>query len=134
LETLTFREKCSYVASQSGITLLISLSLNARSVRLPAKVDTGAAFCIFQREYAEHLGIDVEGGQYQKVSTAAGHFDAYGHTVTLSCFEWEFQSVVYFAAPTDFSRNVVGRVGWLDHFRLGLIDHDSMLFLSLYDD
>ena len=42
--------------------------------------------------------------------------------------------MVYFAAPADFSRSVVGRSGWLQHFRLGLIDYDTMLLLSHYDD
>ena len=68
------------------------------------------------------------------MSTAAGSFDAYGHNVTLSCFEWELETIVYFAAHEGFTRNVVGRSGWLQQFRLALIDHDSMLFLSHYDD
>ncbi len=42
--------------------------------------------------------------------------------------------MVYFAAPPDFPRSVVGRIGWLQHFRLGLIDHDTALFLSHHDD
>lgn len=113
----------------------ISLRVGAdRAVRLFAKVDTGASFCIFPREYAEQLGLYVEGGHHQVVATAAGQFDAYGHTVTLCCFDWEFEAMVYFAAPPDFPRSVVGRIGWLQHFRLGLIDHDTALFLSHHDD
>jgi len=54
--------------------------------------------------------------------------------VTLSCFDWEFETMVYFAARDEFTRNVVGRSGWLQYFRLGLIDHDAILFLSHYDD
>jgi hypothetical protein len=99
-----------------------------------AKVDTGASLCIFQREYAEQLGIDVESGQLQVVSSVNGQFEVYGHTVTLTCLDWEFETTVYFAAVADFTRNVVGRSGWLEHFRLGLIDHDEVLFLSHYDD
>lgn len=100
-----------------------------------AKVDTGASFCIFQRDYAEQVGItSVESGVYQPVSTATGSFDAYGHALVIGCLDWEFETTVYFAAPPGYSRNVVGRVGWLQHFRLGLIDHDSLLLLSHYDD
>jgi hypothetical protein len=29
---------------------------------------------------------------------------------------------------------VLGRVGWLNRVRLGLIDYDGRLFLSAYDD
>jgi hypothetical protein len=103
-------------------------------VRLLAKVDTGATFCIFQRDYAEQLGVDLERGRYQEVRTQTGRFDTYGHTMNLACLGWEFETVVYFAALEEFNRNVVGRVGWLEHFRVGLIHHDSKLFLSRYDD
>ena len=99
VETLTFRLKYNYAASKTGVEVPVTLRVvGARAVRLLAKVDTGASFCIFQREHAEELGIDVERG------------------------------------VPDFSRNVVGRLGWLQYFRLGLIDHDTALFLSHYED
>ena len=126
--------KIGYQGSQSGIEIPIELSLATRSVRLLAKVDTGAAICIFQRDYAEELGIDVESGLYQKVGTQTGTFDTFGHTVNLSCLDWQFETMVYFAVLRDLTRNVVGRIGWLEHFRLGLIDYDSTLYLSHYDD
>ena len=113
------------------ITLKVA---EARAVRLLAKLDTGASFCVFQRAYAEQLGIDVESGQIEVVNTPTGSFDAYGHALKLSCFDWEFETTVYFAASPDYLRNVVGRAGWLQHFRLGLIDHDALLLLSHYDD
>jgi hypothetical protein len=135
LETLTFRSKYGYSHSKAGIEIPIFLKVDdARSVRLLAKVDTGASFCIFQRDYADQLGIDVESGLREVVSTPTGRFVAYGHTVTLSCMDWDLETTVYFAAQFDFHRNVLGRFGWLERFRLGLVDHDAMLFLSHYDD
>jgi len=136
LDTLTFQSKHDYSDAQAGIEVPISLAVaGERTVRLRAKVDTGASFCIFQREYAEQLGIEVESGRHQEVRTAnGGSFSVYGHMVTLSCLDWEFETMVYFATPDEFKRNVVGRTGWLQHFRLGLIDHDAVLFLSHYDD
>jgi Aspartyl protease len=135
LETLTFRSKYNYSNASTGIEVPISLGLgDARFVRLLAKVDTGASFCIFPREYAEELGLNVEGGHHQVVGTAAGRFDAYGHTLTLGCFDWEFAAMVYFAAPANFPRSVVGRSGWLQHFPFGLIDYDAILLLSHHDD
>lgn len=136
LETLTFRSKFDYSNAREGIEVEIALAVDgARTVRLRAKVDTGASFCIFQREYAEQLGIEVERGQHQEVRTAnGGSFSVYGHMVTLFCLDWQFQTMVYFAAMEEFKRNVVGRSGWLQYFRLGLVDHDAILFLSHYDD
>ncbi len=137
MQTLTFRSTYSYSGSDNGIEIPISLRVvgSERPVRLLAKVDTGASFCIFQRDYAEQLGIDVESGEHRRISTAAGgSFDAYGHPMILSCLDWEFETTVYFAAPLGFRRNVVGRSGWLQHFRLAVIDHDAILHLSHYDD
>jgi len=135
MQTLTFLSTYTYSSSASGIEIPISLRVGTeRAVRLLAKVDTGASFCIFQRDYAEQLGIEVESGIHERVTTAAGSFDAYGHRLMLSCLDWEFETTVYFAAPPDFPRNVVGRTGWLQHFRLAVIDHDLILHLSQYDD
>ena len=135
METLTFRLRRGYADSGLGIELPITISSGpGRSVSILAKVDTGAACCIFQREYAEELGIDVEKGQQTKFRTATGSFETYGHQVALSCFEWDFEAVVYFAQAHEFSRNVLGLQGWLDKLRFGLVHHDQSLFLSHYDD
>ena len=31
-------------------------------------------------------------------------------------------------------KNVLGRAGWLDRVRLGLVDHDSILYLAPYEE
>jgi len=134
VETLTFQCHYDYSVSTTGIEVPIGLRISGRSVRLLAKVDTGASFCIFNRGYAEQLGLEVESGIHQVVSTVTGEFDVYGHKLTLSCLDWEFPTTVYFAAMPEYRRNVVGRSGWLQQFKLGLVDHDGALFLSQYDD
>ncbi len=135
MDTLTFRSRFDYSPSENGVGMPVTLEVDRlRRVRLLAKVDTGASFCIFQRDYAEQLGIDVEAGEHVVVGTAIGRFDVYGHTLKLVCLDWEFDAKVYFAAPPEFKRNVLGRAGWLDRFRLGIVDHDATLFLSHYDD
>ncbi len=105
-----------------------------RAVSLLAKVDTGAANCIFQREYAEALGLTVEDGLSKRFSTATGTFSAFGHNVKLSCFDLEFDSTVYFATQYEFPRNVLGLEGWLDRLRFGLVHYDRTVFLSHYDE
>lgn len=130
-----FHERYSYFNARTGIEVPVTLTTDGdRTVRLLAKVDTGVAFCIFQREYGDQLGIEVETGVRQIVGTANGSFETYGHSVTLTCFHWTFETVVYFAAAEQIHRNVVGRVGWLEHFRIGIADHDSFLLLSRYDE
>jgi hypothetical protein len=135
METLAFRTKYAYSPSASGIEIEVGLRAGISDpIRFLAKIDTGASFCIFQRDYAEQLGIEVEDGVRQSILTATGSFGAFGHSVRLRCLDWEFETIVYFAEPRDFNRNVLGRAGWLQRFRVAIIDHDSTLYISEFND
>ncbi len=135
METLSFKAKHEYSPLTSGIELEVRMSArNGPSIRFLAKIDTGASFSIFQRDYAEQLGIEVESGVPKQVGTATGTFDTFGHTVTLACLDWEFETFVYFAVHPEFNRNVLGRAGWLQRFRLAIVDHESTLYLSEFND
>lgn len=80
------------------------------------------------------LGLILESGYPQRIETAMGTFLAYGHEVSLLAMDCEFVTTVFFAALPGFFRNVLGRRGWLDRLRLGVIDYDGELYSSLYDD
>jgi hypothetical protein len=41
--------------------------------------------------------------------------------------------MVYFFADQRIGKNLLGRVGWLDRVRLGVADHDHLLYLAAYD-
>ena len=120
--------------AQLGIEVPVELHLADMSIRLTAKIDTGATYCFFQREYAEALELNVEAGQHQIVKTVNGEFLTFGHFVELSCIEQRTATMVYFYADRQLKRNVLGRNGWLNQHRLGLIDHDLLLYLSHYND
>jgi hypothetical protein len=138
LHKLTFSVLHTYDAGEPGITLPVRLSNGADFVDLLAKLDTGASHCIFQRNYAESLGIDVETGEEKKFGTANSSFIAYGHEARITALDFrldlKFDATVYFAKDYDITRNVLGRQGWLNRIRLGLIDYDSKLYVSHYDD
>jgi hypothetical protein len=53
--------------------------------------------------------------------------------VEIEIFNVRFSTHVFFAQDAEFSRSVLGRNGWLNRLRIGLIDYDSMLYLSPYD-
>lgn len=132
--TLTFYQSHTYSAqSSAGITIPIELRVGQIAVRLLAKLDTGASFCIFHREYGEKLGLSVDAGREITVHTANSEFRAFGHTVEVACFDWQFESEVFFPASLEIERNVLGRRGWLQQFRLALVDYDSILHLSHYN-
>ena len=103
-------------------------------VPVKVKLDTGSTFCVFQRQYAEALGIEVEQGTPERMRAATGSFLAYGHELLISMEGIEWQATVFFAEDEYFPVNVVGRVGFLDRLRIGLVDYEQTLYLSAYDD
>jgi hypothetical protein len=135
MTTINYNAQYAYDQGAVGIEIPIALIVGDMDVRLNAKVDTGAQYCIFQRDYAEQLRIVVENGIRIEIWTAGRtSFIVYGHEVRMSCLDWEIDTTVYFAEAPGFNRNVVGRTGWLQQFRFGLIDSDSTLYLSHYND
>ena len=65
--------------------------------------------------------------------TASGPFIGFGHELTLCALGFEFAAIVYFA-DLKYPRNVLGRFGWLQQMRIGIIDYDGKLFVSRYDE
>lgn len=132
--SLQFPHRHFYKAS-SHITVPVTLlSSPMRWADAIVAVDTGSTFCVFDRTYAEALGLDVESGLQQRISTATGFFYCYGHEVTLVVFDLEWNAVVYFAEADEFSINVLGRVGFLDRLKVGIVDYAQTLYLGLYDE
>ena len=98
-----------------------------------AGVDTGAAFCVFGAEVAEALGLDLASGVRKRFRTAKSGFEAYGHEVEIAALGVVTHSMGYFFADPMIEKNVLGRIGWLDRARLGLIHHDNKIYLAPYD-
>jgi len=115
-----------------SIALPVKLRLGEKVTTFEAHIETGASLCIFQRRLGEDLGIEVQAGLREQINTATGSFIAYGHQVTLSTLELDFEAYVYFAADENFNRNVLGRNGWLDRVKLGIIYYDRELYLTPY--
>ncbi len=134
MHVLTFRDRHVYRSDDAGITIPIKLATGAREVELFAKIDTGSKFCIFEHDYAECLGLTVECGIKQSISTVNSSFLAYGHDVSMYVLGEQYQGVAYFAVDPLIRRNVLGRVGWIQKIRLGIIDYDCELYVSHYDD
>jgi hypothetical protein len=115
---------------RGAIFLPVNLHSGSLQTSLEAQIDTGASCCVIGREFGESLDLDIESGYRQEIGTVTGAFTAYGHTVIVSVLGLDFEAVVYFAAARDLTRNVLGRAGWLDRVRLGIVYHDSEVYLS----
>lgn len=132
--TITYLHEWHYADDAAGITLPAVLGYAGRIVTATAKVDTGAAFCLFDRDYAELIGLTVEDGIPMVLETLNGTLEAFGHLITLQTLGLTFESTVYFSKYSGLPRNLLGRNGWLRNLRLGLIDYDNRLLLSNYND
>lgn len=128
---LSFSELLIYPDNLQGINIEIVLSLGTNlPIAAEVKLDTGSTFCIFQRHYGELLGLEIETGDPEIIRTATGKFIAFGHEITLTVANLEWDATVYFAKDENFPVSVVGRVGFLDRLKIGLIDYQQTLYLS----
>lgn len=127
-----FEIEFDYATLETGIVLPAELRFGEETSDVRAKLDTGAAVCIFERKHGERLGLDIESGTPVRMSTATAPFDTFGHTINLSVLGVETEAAVYFAAEESFYLNILGRQGFLDHVELGLIDYEGKLLLSAY--
>ena len=106
------------------------LCCNEEEVDLEAKLDTGAEYCVFERSYAEALGLQVEAGELVMFSTATGRFVAFGHWVVIHACGFDVETFAYFAESREFRRNVLGMCGWIDRFQVAIDHQSSRLFLN----
>ena len=105
---VSFSRRHSYAGPGDTITIPVVLYVGEERADLVASLDTGASYCLFQRKYAEVLGIEVERGVPMTFATANSRFEAYGHEVTIGTLDIEVQ-----------------RHGWLDRLNVGIVDHDQ---------
>ena len=129
-EIIEFDKVHNYSLFDVGITVPVNLFYAENNVQFDAKIDTGSTYCVFQRLHGELLGLEIEAGISLSINTATGSFQSFGHELMLSVLGIETVSTVYFAESDYFDRNVLGRIGWLDRIKLGLIERDGKLFLS----
>lgn len=129
---LDFSKAYDY-SEEDSIVLPVVLRIGSREVGLAASVDTGSSFCMFGAEIAEMLGLSIDRGMRMRFRTANSGFEAYGHEVEISVLGVSTEAMVYFFADPMIEKNVLGRTGWLDRIRFGLVHHDSKAFLAPYD-
>lgn len=134
MHTIAFQSRHTYKGAEIGITVPVKLGYGPDSVCFDAKLDTGAELCLFERAYAEMIGLDILSGQKVTLNTVNSKVIAYGHDVLISVLNLEFQLMVYFYEAPEIHRSVLGRKGWLNRTKLGIVDYDEILYLSPYGD
>jgi hypothetical protein len=131
-ESLEFAKTYRYNTLKTGISLPVILQSGETFIEINAKLDTGSSHCIFERRHGELLNLDIESGEPIIIGTATGKFNAFEHRITLTTFGLSWEAAVCFIAEDEIKRNILGRTGWLDRVKLGLIDYEGRLLLSHY--
>lgn len=131
---LGFNSWSKYDSLKTGITISAVLQYGDLTATCDAKIDTGSEICLFERELGELLEIDIETGFPKSLSTLTGELMAYGHEIILETLGIEFQTFVYFAESYEVRRNLLGREGWLQLVKIGVVDYDSEIYLSPYGE
>jgi hypothetical protein len=54
--------------------------------------------------------------------------------VTLSGLGFELDVMVFFAVDEWFNRDVLGRHGWIQQLKLGVVDYEGKLYVGKYND
>jgi hypothetical protein len=79
------------------------------------------------------LNIEIETGELKIFWTATGRVETFGHLVEIDVLGLKVESMAYFFTDEVIKKNLLGRAGWLDRVRFGLIDHDLDLYFAGYD-
>ncbi len=130
IHILNFSHLVEYDTRLTGISFAVKISAGQNFAEFNVKIDTGATDCIFSRKYGEQIGLDIETGTPVEISTATGMFKTYQHWITLSIFDFNYDIAACFSADENFSRNVLGRIGFLDHLIVGLNDYEGRLYMQ----
>ena len=130
---LDFSHVHYYSSNAEGISLPVVLRSGSEIIDFRAYIDTGASNCLFERKYGELLNLNIEAGEPKAFWTATGRVNTFGHVIAMEVLGLQVESMVYFFADEQVNKNLLGRTGWLDRVRLGLIEYDQQLYLAPYD-
>jgi hypothetical protein len=130
---LEFSQFYRYEPSARGIRMPVVLKSGGEVADLFAYLDTGSSNCLFERKHGEELKLEIEAGDHRIFRSVTGGADAFGHIVELEVLGLKVESMVYFFGDERINKNLLGRIGWLDRIRMGLVDHDGEHYLAPYD-
>ena len=98
----------------------VELFYKDKSIRTLALIDSGADFCIFNREIEELLGLDKEGGKCEKFGGITGDKAmAFFHDLQISIGGQKFDINCGFSDGINkFGHGILGQKGFFDLFKV----------------
>jgi hypothetical protein len=118
-----------------GVFVQIKLATDAIARHIiDARVDSASTYSVFGRQWADILGLDWEAGEPMVIATAVGVFYAHPHEVTIHLLDFEWPAWVAFAewdtTPPSPARDVLGLMGFFDHFLVAIDDQSEIVYLE----
>lgn len=82
-----------------------------------AFVDTGASYCLFPADMANHLGLNLEDGELNEMVVGDGNIlKVYIHKLTVSIAGIEFVTPIGFSKGLGVGFYIIGTKDIFDHF------------------
>ena len=102
---------------------------SAAGILVPIRLIHGDSQRGVDRFYADILGLP-DAGLERRYRTVTGSFQAFGHQVTVETLGLQWSALVFFHALGNPAHSFIGRRGWLDRVRLGIVHRERRLFLG----
>ena len=110
------------------IPVLKRTEKSTQEIDVPAIVDTGADFSIFQGNYATAIGITIRNGRPENINVFGGWFQVYMHQVILIIENHVFPTEIGFP-DQPIPRNILGR-NFLKLVKLGVDEKIDEFYLT----
>jgi hypothetical protein len=135
LVTIVYQIRAPYLRRAGGLFPALFIGLHnpshpAKSIEIPAELDSGAEYSLFEGKLAIAIGLDLFSGQPFAFSLNNGvGLDARILPITISHSELgRFNSPVRFSTGPLLS-NILGR-DFFDFLQIGFDEHHSELYLT----
>jgi predicted aspartyl protease len=93
------------------------LSVNDNSVTTLAYVDTGATYSVYNSDFCDRLGLNLQKGERVDIIVGdGGIIPVYLHEVKIKIEDLEFQAKIGFSDRLGTGINILGRETVLDEF------------------
>ena len=97
--------------------IAVALQHQNTKQKFSALVDSGADACLFPKDVAEVLNIDIKSGQWTFFTgIGGGEVPFYFHEIDIFVGEYQLRAKVGFSTSTIGTTGLLGQQGFFDHF------------------
>ena len=110
-----------YMAWRGRASPLVTtrLSTGKKAVSTLAYLDTGATYSVFNSDFCERLGLDLQDGERVDITVGdGGMIPVYLHTLKIQIEELEFNARIGFSDRLGTGINILGRDSVLDEYNV----------------